>query len=117
MTTNPTQSPTQSTGPSTGLPTQPCPLCHGPARDLTPYHHNVVCRPCEKNATGRDGTPVDLYATSLSGGFVAFIRDTNQQHTHTQVTTERIVLINGIECTASDGRFGGIIIQPLHRER
>ena len=81
-----------------------CPICNA---DLEPNkrHPNYVCPTCTKNATDKDGRKLVFSNASLSGGFIAWYQDTDEEYkSHT-------CYINGIECFANEAKFGGIVIQ------
>lgn len=83
-----------------------CPICKV---DLipSPRYPNYVCKTCSSKATDKEGRKLDFSNINMSGGYMAFFVDTNEEYdSHT-------CYINGFECHAGEARFGGIVIEKI----
>lgn len=89
---------------------QKCPIC-GAAVPFSEHYPNYVCDECFAKATDESGRSLSFSNVSLSGGFAALYRDTREER------DSHVCFINGIECRAEEGHFGGIVIRPVTSEQ
>jgi len=85
-------------------PTQKCPICECGVRYDCRYTR-YVCNECEKNAVTENGKKIKFFNEKHGFGCVSYVNDQK-----TEVPIHKCY-INGIECYADEGRFGGIVIQ------
>lgn len=86
-----------------------CPTCGGIGRRSTRYPA-ALCELCQAAVVDAAGRPVQLFNEGFSGGLKIVT------HTDTLVGSdaEKFPLYaKGVECRASEHRFGGIVIQPV----
>jgi hypothetical protein len=88
-------------------PTGICPRCGGPAHQTERYPRQL-CAGCVGRATDRSGRSVAL---SSGAGFVATHRD--DASPCDQVTGDERVLIDGVEFSAREDYWGGVVVQPI----
>jgi protein-arginine kinase activator protein McsA len=86
--------------------THKCPIC------TTEVHHwerypNQVCEHCKDKASDAYGRRLIFSNESMSGGFLAFYRGTNQKH------DKHICYIDSVRCYANEHRFGGIVVEVV----
>lgn len=81
-----------------------CPICKKEV-DFNPRYPKYVCKDCFSKATDIHGKKLTFFNTSISGGFEAVYKDSNEEY------KSNICYINGIKCKAVESRFGGIIIE------
>jgi hypothetical protein len=92
------------------MATQRCPICHTEVRAYTRYPE-YLCKDCARRAVDVGGRPLEIYNTSLFGGFEASYAD---DHTPAEaVTRDHIVFVDGVRCLADEARFGGIVIRAV----
>lgn len=85
---------------------KPCPICSGPA-PISERYSRTVCAECAALAKAPDGRPVQFFNVDLSGGFAGHYSDDYTPY------GSHMCVIRGVECWAEEGRFGGIVIQPV----
>ena len=85
---------------------QHCPICH---RSIQPFarYPRYLCPECASRATSKDGRPLKFSNIDLTGGFIAEYADTGESYPSHEC------YVDGIPCYADEGRFGGIVIQPV----
>lgn len=88
----------------------PCPIC-GKLRIFSERYPNALCNSCgySKDLVDSNGCPVKFANQSPFGGFISL-------HNENGVIVERqehTCFLNGIECDATEARFGGIAVQVL----
>jgi hypothetical protein len=88
---------------------QQCPICRTEV-DPSPRYRDYLCKECRSRAVDGDGRPLKFYNTSLSGGFEAIYADDNTPAE--AVTRDKIAFVDGVQCTANEAYFGGIVIRP-----
>ena len=83
--------------------TQGCPICSG---KITPSdrYPKQVCGICGSRASDAGGRLLKFGNDSLSGGFTAHYADTGENY------DDHMCYIDGIECSAEEHYFGGIVI-------
>ena len=88
-----------------------CPHCGGPSEYQNVRYPRALCHACDLRATDLDARPVRLANESISGGFIAIHRD-DESHCE-QVTSDGLVLIDGVQYRAGEAHMGGCVVQPL----
>jgi hypothetical protein len=87
-----------------------CPICGGVGRGSARYPA-ALCASCQLSVFDENGHAVQLFNESVSGGLE--IKTGNESLT--SPASEHLPLYaNGTECRAREGRFGGVVVQPLH---
>jgi hypothetical protein len=86
-----------------------CPHCGGEAHQTERYP-DALCGRCASRATDLSGRPVEMGNVAFSGGFAAAHRDDGTPCE--QVSRDGRVLVDGLEFSAGEARFGGIVVQP-----
>ena len=85
-----------------------CPICTGAGRDSTRYP-GALCESCQASVVDIDGNRVGLFNQDMSGGLVIKALDDE-----VVVNPEDMPLFcKGLECRATEHRFGGVVLQPL----
>ena len=85
---------------------QPCAICGAPVTASARYPRKL-CLPCVLEATDADGRSLQFSNTGPFGGFEARHRDDKSPYPGGEC------FVRGIRCQAEEGRFGGIVVQPL----
>ena len=85
--------------------TQLCPFCHAEVEKSTRYP-DYACEQCAKSAADAAGRGVGFSNRNWEGGIKGSYNDTNEAY------PSRSCFINRHPCTASEARFGGIVITP-----
>ncbi len=88
------------------LSSQKCPICLKQINKNRRYPL-YVCNDCKAKATDEDDRPLKFHNESLSGGFLGFYSDTDEEY------NSHICYIDGVRCWADEARFGGIVIEVL----
>lgn len=85
-----------------------CPICHNtiPRFDLYPRY---LCMECASRAESEDGRLLKFSNIDMTGGFIAQYADTGESYPRHEC------YVDGIQCYADEGHFGGIVIQPVQR--
>ncbi|TEW51235.1 hypothetical protein [Psychromonas algicola] len=96
-------------------PKQYCPICNNET-EYNQRHPNYVCRSCNKNPVDENGRGLLFSNIDLSGGFEAKYADTKEV-SENHIAYGHICYIQGVECWATEYRFGGIVIEPMDEER
>lgn len=101
--------------PAAAADTHPCPICGRPTphRDRYP---SAVCADCASRITDVDGRPVVAFNEGFGGGLVVFYADSPtgaQSEIAGDVLETRRCLVDGVECSIVEGRFGGVVVQAL----
>jgi hypothetical protein len=84
---------------------QHCPLCHAEVERSTRYP-DYVCSRCAGGATDEKGRRVSFGNADIEGGIKGSYTDTQEEY------PSRSCFIDGRPCTASEARFGGVVITP-----
>jgi|APCry1669193181_1035450.scaffolds.fasta_scaffold13786_4 hypothetical protein len=84
---------------------QQCPFCQAEVERSTRYP-DYVCSRCLETATDEKGRRVIFGNADIEGGIKGIYTDTNEEY------ISRSCFIEGHPCTASEARFGGIVITP-----
>lgn len=83
-----------------------CPICNT-ILEPVPRYLRYVCRECAGRAADRDGRKLTFSNVDMSGGYRAEYADTGADY------NSHVCFIDGIECRASEARFGGIVIEAV----
>ena len=92
----------------TNIKIQNCPIC----KTIVSYssrYPDAICEKCVNLALDSENCPVQFSNIDGSGGFISY-------HKVGELEVKRSdhkCWINGIECVASEARFGGIVVQPI----
>ena len=86
--------------------THVCPLCGASNLPTMTRYPRYVCGACKARVRSADGRPLLFTNEGMWGGFVARYADDRSAY-------EGLgrCFIDGVACYASDGRFGGIVVQ------
>ena len=84
----------------------PCPICGEPAR-TSPRHPRRLCPACVMEAADAGGRWLRFGNTHLSGGIEARYADDGSLHAGLDC------LVRGVRCRAVEGKFGGVVLQPM----
>ncbi len=82
-----------------------CPLCNN-EMILFERYPNKICDDCWYLTQTKDGKEITFANQGIHGGFLSCVDKT--------VGEDHQCFINGVECYAEEGRFGGIIISVLN---
>jgi hypothetical protein len=80
-----------------------CPIC-GKLGERSPRYPRYICVECGHRATDRDGRPLWFTNVSVSGGFEAYFRDSNEPY------TSHICYVDDVKCWADEAHMGGIVV-------
>lgn len=80
-----------------------CPIC-GKSGEYSPRYPRYVCVECGRRATDEAGRPVVFTNVSLSGGYAAYYRDTNEAY------DSNICYVDGVKCWADEAHMGGVVV-------
>ncbi len=83
---------------------QKCPIC-STVVTFSARYPRYVCDGCFVKAVDEVGRSISFSNVSLSGGFAALYRDTNEER------DSHVCYIDGIKCRADEAYFGGIVIE------
>jgi len=83
---------------------QYCPICNTEIK-FNPRYKNYVCYDCSEKASDKNGRKLIFGNEDMFGGCCAMYEDTKEDY------NSSICDIEGIECTASEAKFGGIVIE------
>lgn len=86
-----------------------CPV-DGKPRPYSPRYPRALCRGCADRATDLAGRPIRMGSTSIGGGFGAMHADDGS--VCEQVTSDGMVLVDGIRHVAGEAHLGGVVVQP-----
>lgn len=88
----------------------PCPIC-GKQRLFSSRYPNALCNSCaySKDMVDSNGFHVEFANESMWGGFVSI----HYENGGIVKREEHRCFLNGIECEATEARFGGIAVQVL----
>lgn len=95
--------------------THPCPICGTPTAHEERYPA-AVCAACQARAADRDGRRVVGYNEGLSGGLIVFYAESPsgpQSEIAGEVLETGRCWIDGIECSMTEARFGGVVVQRV----
>lgn len=84
----------------------PCPICGAPVH-ASPRYPRKLCPACVLEAADAEGRSIHFTNTGLSGGFAATPADAGS------LPPGGECFVRGVRCRAEEGRFGGIVIQPV----
>ncbi len=99
--------------PSTAHATHPCPICGAPTVHEDRYPASV-CADCQQRASDPDGRRIVGYNEGLAGGLIVFYAESPsgpQTEIAGKVLETGRCWIDGIECSISEARFGGVVVQ------
>lgn len=82
-----------------------CSIC-GAAVHVTPRYPRRLCPACVLEATDAQGRPLVFANTGLGGFEARYADDRTIYPSHT-------CWVRGTRCHADEGRFGGIVVQPV----
>jgi hypothetical protein len=80
-----------------------CPIC-GKGGEFSPRYPRCICVECGHRATDDSGRGVWFTNESVSGGYLAFYRDTNEPYEC------HICWVDGRKCWADEAHMGGIVV-------
>ena len=80
-----------------------CPICGKPG-ERSPRYPRYICVECGNRATDKDGRPVWFTNVSVSGGYEAYYRDSNEPY------GSHICYVDGKICWADEAHMGGIVV-------
>lgn len=80
-----------------------CPICGKPG-ERSPRYPRYICVECGERASDAEGRPLWFTNVSVSGGFEAYYRDTNEPY------NSHICYVDGIKCWADEAHMGGIVL-------
>lgn len=80
-----------------------CPIC-GRRGEASPRYPRYVCIDCHRRATDAGGRDVWFTNQSVSGGYLAFYRDTNEPY------DSHLCWIDGRKCWADEAHMGGTVV-------
>lgn len=84
-----------------------CPICKTKVKPF-PRYPKYLCPDCVKKAVSEGGRPLQFFNTMILGtGCKGVYADTNEDY------NSEICFIDNKKCSAQEGRFGGIVIQPI----
>lgn len=92
------------------MPTQHCPICRESVAPSARYPR-YVCADCIGLAQAPDGRLVEAGNADIWGGIQLRYRDTGEPRDGVKL------FIRGIECEASEARFGGVVVQAIKSDR
>lgn len=84
-------------------------MCDQPVKPY-PRYPRYVCRSCLDLVTDDRGRAVSFFNTSIFGGIDAVYIDTREPYATSSC------YVRGVHCRAEEGRFGGIVYQPVAAE-
>lgn len=100
---------------ATSPPTHPCPVCGAPAPHADRYPLSV-CPTCAGRTTDSADRPISAFNEGLGGGFIVFFTDSPvgaQGEVCAEVMASGLCWIDGQQCSISEARFGGVVVQAL----
>jgi len=80
-----------------------CPICNKPG-ERSPRYPKCICVECGHRATDKAGWQVEFSNESVSGGYVAWYRDTREPY------ESHICYVYGKPCWADEAHMGGIVV-------
>ena len=80
-----------------------CPICNT-AGERSPRYPKQICVICGHRATDKAGRLLDFSNESVSGGYVAWYRDTREAY------ESHICYVDGRTCWADEAHMGGIVV-------
>ena len=80
-----------------------CPIC-GKAGEPSPRYPRCICVECGQRATDKDGRPLWFTNASVSGGYEAYYRDSDEPY------DSHICYVDGRKCWADEAHMGGIVV-------
>ena len=80
-----------------------CPICRKPG-ERSPRYPRYVCVECGQTATDLEGRPLWFTNVSVSGGYEAYYRETNETY------DSHICYVDGVKCWADEAHMGGIVV-------
>ncbi|MCL3818031.1 hypothetical protein [Aeromicrobium wangtongii] len=97
------------------LPTHPCPICGQPTVHED-RHPAAVCADCQSRAADHEGRRIVAFNEGIGGGLIVYYAESptgRQSELAEDVLVTRRCWIDGIECTISEGRFGGVVVERV----
>lgn len=86
-----------------------CPLCGTPG-EASPRYPRYICVPCGHWATDENGRGLRFTNEAVSGGFLAYYRDTGEPY------DSHICYVDGVRCWADEAHMGGIVVSVYDSE-
>ncbi|MCA9650744.1 MAG: hypothetical protein H6712_31115 [Myxococcales bacterium] len=83
-----------------------CPICGRTGLRSYPRYPRYLCSECAAQVVSEDGRPLRFTNEGPFGGFVAAHADDGSPY-----AGGGRCWVRGVECTADDARFGGIVVQ------
>ena len=83
--------------------TYSCPICAA-VGERSPRYPRYVCVECGKRATDENGRPLRFTNVSVSGGFEAYYRDSDELY------ESHVCYVDGRKCWADEAHMGGIVV-------
>lgn len=84
-----------------------CPICKTEVKPF-PRYPKYLCHNCVKKAVSAEGRPLQFSNTTILGtGCKGMYADTNEDY------KSNTCFVENEKCFAQEGRFGGIVIQPV----
>lgn len=80
-----------------------CPICNT-ASERSPRYPKYICVECARRAVDKAGRELDFSNESVSGGYVAWYRDTREPY------ESHICYVDGRTCWADEAHMGGIVV-------
>ena len=80
-----------------------CPICNKPGQ-RSPRYPKQICVDCGHRATDKGGRPLQFSNESISGGYVAWYRDTGEPY------ESHLCYVEGRTCWADEAHMGGIVV-------
>ena len=90
--------------------TDRCPICAVSVEHQERYPR-ALCRDCSLRASDSIGRRIEFSNESLSGGLLAKYADSSEPY------LGQSCFVDGVECLAEEGRFGGFVLQTLPSDR
>lgn len=84
-------------------PVYNCPICGKPG-EVSPRYPRYICVECGSNAVDKEGRTLWFTNESISGGYKAFYRETNEPY------DSHICYVDGRTCWADEAHMGGIVV-------
>ena len=86
-----------------------CPVC-GKQGESSPRYPRYICVECGHRATDENCRGLWFTNESVSGGFIAYYRDTNERR------DSHICFVDGVKCWADEAHMGGIVVSVYDSE-
>lgn len=80
-----------------------CPIC-GKSGERSPRYPRYICVECGTRATDKDGRALWFTNVSISGGYEAYYRDSNEPY------ESHVCYVDGRKYWADEAHMGGIVV-------